>query len=66
MTYKLRVVSERDNVKWSALMYTNQIEDTEDLDIFLFEYNGADDRGTDFVEFETEEDAIIFKLKFGL
>jgi hypothetical protein len=66
MTYKLRVVSERNNVKWSELLCTNQIEDAEDLAIFLSEYNGSDLRGTDFIEFDTEEDAMIFKLKFNV
>ena len=48
---------------------SGEMQDYEFKEIFTFElkkYNAVDVPGTPYIDFETAEDCVVFKLKFGL
>jgi hypothetical protein len=45
--------------------FRNYCDDIVDMDNALAEFNGKDIPGSKYFEFETEEDAIAFVLRFG-
>ena len=52
--------------KWWDFLDDNHISSNDDLNAFLEKYNGTDKKSSDYILFETEEDALAFRLRFGV
>ncbi len=72
MSYRLGVGNREFGYTWSKfidkLMAIHGLNTDEEAYVMaihiLSEYNGKDIRGTNYIEFENEEDAVVFKLRY--
>lgn len=65
-TYNYEYRVEASGKKWWDFLDNNHIDSNDDLIDFLEKHNGTDKKSSDYILFETEEDATAFKLKFGV
>lgn len=69
MTYKVNVVENDEGIACFAVTFNKFREYCDYHSVawwkLLSEYNGRNVDWTEYIEFETEEDAVVFKLKFG-
>ncbi len=53
------------NWAWKTYPKKDRIENDDWLDIVLAQHHGKNVHNSECIEFETEEDFVIFKLKFS-
>ena len=66
MGYKLQVIDTEGNIQyWENFGKIYPLRYPDMVDILREEYRCRDMPGTFFIEFDGEEDMMVFKLKFG-
>jgi hypothetical protein len=64
MTYKLRVGD--GTSKWTDFCTRENLHTEDAVEQFLAKYNGWDIQYSNYIEFDTEADALTFRLAFGV
>lgn len=64
MTYKLKVGD--GTGRWADFCSRQNLDTSDAVEEFLAKYNGRDIHYSNYIEFETEADALTFRLAFGV